>query len=64
MNSLDLSTNQQYPNKKPIIKMTCWMRNTITKLYNLVSAIVEATRDSLPERLQSVGETAFLLITE
>ena len=44
--------------------MTCWMRNTITKLYNLVSAIVEATRDSLPERLQSVGETASLLITE
>ena len=64
MNSLDLSTNQQYPNKKPIIKMTCWMRTTITKLYNLVSAIVEATRDSLPERLQSVGETASLLITE
>ena len=51
MNALDLSTNQQYPNKKSIIKMNSWMRNTTSKLYNSVSAPVAATRDALAERL-------------
>ena len=37
------------------------MRNTISKLYNAVSAPVAATRDALAERLQSVRETASLL---
>ena len=31
MNVLDLSTNQQYPNKKPIINMSSWMRNQLAK---------------------------------
>ena len=37
------------------------MRNTISKLYNAVSAPMAVTRDALAERLQSVRETAFLL---
>ena len=37
------------------------MRNTISKLYNAVSAPVAATQDALAERLQSVCETASLL---
>ena len=37
------------------------MRNQLTKLYNVVSAPVTAMRDALPERLQSVRETASLL---
>ena len=37
------------------------MRNTISKLYNAVSAPVAATRDALAERLQSVCETVSLL---
>ena len=37
------------------------MRNTISKLYNAVSASVAATRDALTERLQGVRETASLL---
>ena len=41
--------------------MTSWMRNTISKLYNAVSAPAAATRDTLAERLQSVRETASLL---
>ena len=41
--------------------MTSWMRNTISKLYNGVSAPAAATRDTLAERLQSVRETASLL---
>ena len=41
--------------------MTRWIRNTISKLYNAVSAPVAATRDALAERLQSVRETASLL---
>ena len=41
--------------------MTSWMRNTISKLYQAVSAIVEATRDALAERLQNVREVASLL---
>ena len=61
MNTIDLSTYKRYPNKKPIIKMTSWMRNTISKLYQAVSAIVEATRDALAERLQSIRESASLI---
>ena len=38
-----------------------WFRNTITNLYNAVSAPVAATRDALSERLQSVRDTASLL---
>ena len=38
-----------------------WFRNTITDLYNAVSAPVAATRDALSERLQSVRDTASLL---
>ena len=38
-----------------------WFRNTITNLYNAVSAPVAATRDVLTERLQSVRDTASLL---
>ena len=41
--------------------MTSLMRNQLTKLYNVVSAPVAATRDALAERLQSVHETASLL---
>ena len=61
MIALDLSTNQQYPNKKHKINMSSWVRNTISKLYNAVSGPVAATRDELTERLQSVRETASLL---
>ena len=41
--------------------MNAFLRNTISKLYNAVSAPVAATRDALTERLQSVRETASLL---
>ena len=41
--------------------MNSFLRNTISKLYNTVSAPVAATRDALAERLQSVRETASLL---
>ena len=58
MNTIDLSTYKRYPNKKPIKKITSWMRNTISKLYQ---AIVEATRDALAERLQSIRESASLI---
>ena len=37
------------------------MRNTISKLYNAVSAVVTTTRDAVAERLQSVRDTASLL---
>ena len=47
--------------RKPIINMTGWMRNQLTKLYNAVSAPVAVTRDALAGRLQSVRETASLL---
>ena len=42
-------------------KEISWFRNTITNLYNAVSAPVATTRDVLLERLQSVRETATLL---
>ena len=41
--------------------MNTFLRNTISKLYNAVSAPVTATRDALAERLQSVRETTSLL---
>ena len=41
--------------------MNTFLRNTISKLYNAVSAPVAATRDALTERLQSVRDTASLL---
>ena len=41
--------------------MNSFLRNTISKLYNAVSAPVKATRDALAERLQSVRDTASLL---
>ena len=37
------------------------MKNTISKLYSVVSAPVTATRDALAVRLRSVHETASLL---
>ena len=41
--------------------MNTFLRNTISKLCNVVSAPVAAARDVLTERLQSVRETASLL---
>ena len=41
--------------------MNIFLRNTISKLYNAISAPVSATRDVLAERLQSVRDTASLL---
>ena len=41
--------------------MNTFLRNTISKLYNAVSAAVTVTRDALAERPQSVRETASLL---
>ena len=38
--------------------MNTFLRNTISKLYNVVSAPVTATRDALAERLQSLCDTA------
>ena len=41
--------------------MNSFLRNTISKLYNAVSALVTATGDALAERLQGVSDTASLL---
>ena len=41
--------------------MNTFFRNTISKLYNAVSAPVTATQDALAERLQSVRDTTSLL---
>ena len=41
--------------------MNTFLRNTNSKLYNVVSAPVTATRDALAEKLQSVRDTASLL---
>ena len=41
--------------------MNSFLRNTISKLYNAVSAFAAATQDALAKRLQSVRETASLL---
>ena len=58
--SNDHKFSEMFP-RKPIINMTSWMKNQLTKSYNAVSAPVSATQDALPERLQSVHETASLL---
>ena len=47
-----------------IIKMNNWLRNTITSLYNTVTAPIAATRDALAERLQTVRDTASLLYSK
>ena len=41
--------------------MNKFLRNTISKLYNAVSAPVAAIQDALAERLQSVSVTTSLL---
>ena len=41
--------------------MNTFLRHTISKLYNGVSAPVAPTRDALAERLQSIRETTSLL---
>ena len=41
--------------------MSSFLRNTISKLYNAVSAPMAATQDALTERLQNICETASLL---
>ena len=41
--------------------MNTFLRNTNSKLYNVVSTPVTATRDALAEKLQSVRDTASLL---
>ena len=41
--------------------MNKFLRNTISKLYNAVSALVAATQDVLTDRLQSVRETTSAL---
>ena len=51
---------ERFP-RKPVINMTSWMKNQLTKLYNAVSVPVAATRDAPAERLQSVHEPASLL---
>ena len=38
-----------------------YLRNTISKLYEVVSTPVAATRDALADRLQSVRDTVTLL---
>ena len=38
-----------------------FQRNTISKLYNAVTATVVHTRDALRKKLQSVRDTAYLL---
>lgn len=44
-----------------ITKVSCSVRNAISKLYNAVSAPVTAIRDALVERFESVPETASFL---
>ena len=62
MNVLEMTKHfeKNFP-RKPLIYMTSWMKNQLTKLCNAVSATVAATRDALAERLQSVHETTSLL---
>ena len=42
MNVLDLSENEKYSNKKPIINMTTWMRNQIANFSHAFSAPIAA----------------------
>ena len=41
--------------------MNIFLRNTISNLYDVASALEASTRDALPERLQIVFDTAYLL---
>lgn len=41
--------------------MNIFLRNTISNLYDIASAPEASTRDALPERLQIVFDTAYLL---
>ena len=63
MYALDLSTNQQYPNRKPIANRNSSMRNQISNSYNDVLASVAATRKAFAERLQRVLNVSLLLYT-
>ena len=59
MNVFEMTKNfQKFFSRKHIINMTSDMKNQLTKLYDVVSASVTATRDGLAERLQSARETA------
>ena len=64
MNVLHLSTNQKYLNEKYILKMNTCLRNTVSKLYNTVSALVAGIWDALAGRLQRVRKTASLLYSK
>ena len=44
--------------------MTSWIMNETANLYNAVPAPAETTRDTPPERLQSLPKTASLLYVE
>ena len=44
--------------------MSSVSRNAVSKLYNVLSAIVAGKRDAPAERLQSIRETASLLCNE
>ena len=52
--------NDQKISQKHKITTNTFLRNTTSKLYNVVSAPVTATRDVLAERLQSVRDTTSL----
>ena len=41
--------------------MGTFLRNTISKLYNVVATSVTATRDALAERLERIRKTASVL---
>ena len=41
--------------------MNTYLRNAISKLYNIVPAPVTATQNALTERLQSIHDTVSLL---
>ena len=63
MNVSELSTMKNFSNSKNIYnkRMSSWMRNMISNLYNAVSAPVAATHDALRKKLDSVSGTVTLL---
>ena len=61
MNVSEMTKNVEKFPQETYNKMTSWVENQSTKLYNAVSAPVAVTRDALAERLQSVRETASLM---
>ena len=61
MNVSEMTKNVEKFPQETYNKMTSWVENQSTKLYNAVSAPVAVTRDALAERLQSVRKTASLL---